>query len=200
MSQGGTSAHAAEPELPELVARAIALADSLAFDNSCLPAQGRLLQAMVRDRPGIVVGETGTGCGVGLAWIVDAASPTVQIVSVERERHRAAKVADLFATVPNVTVLEGNWRRVLDYAPFDLLVLDGGGSGKGPGDTPVDPRAALSPGGTLVIDDLSPRAGWPPMWEGAPDAARMHWLEHPDLLATEVTLTPQMVTIVATRR
>jgi hypothetical protein len=31
-------------------------------------------------------------------------------------------------------------------------------------------------------------------------AARLHWLEHPDLLASEVRLTPTLSTIVAMRR
>jgi predicted O-methyltransferase YrrM len=200
VTQGGTSAYTAERDVPELVMRAVTLAVSLGFDNSCVPAQGRLLQVMVRGRPGAVVGETGTGCGVGLAWIATAADPSTKIVSVERDNKRAAKVTELFAGLPNVTVLNDDWRRLLDHGPFDILVLDGGGSGKGPDNAPIEPAAVLKRGGSLIIDDLSPRLGWPPTWDGSPDATRLHWLEHPQLLATEITVTPDMVTIVGTRR
>lgn len=200
MTPRGTHAYEAEPDVPGLVRRAVELARSMGFDNSCLPAQGRLLQVLVRGRPGGVVGETGTGCGVGLAWMVAAADPATTIFSVERDPDRYRPAVDLFAGCPNVTVLLGQWPVLLDHGPFDLLVLDGGGSGKVPGDDPVRPNLALAAGGTLVIDDLSPRHGWPPLWQGSPDTARAHWLEHPELLSTEVRVAPHMVSIVATRR
>ena len=88
----------------------------------------------------------------------------------------------------------------MDYGPFDLLVLDGGGAGKVPGDVPVNPGQALAPCGTLVIDDFTRPTTAGPRARGLIDKARLHWLEHPDLRATEVQVAPGTVTIVATRR
>ena len=53
-----------------------------------------------------------------------------------------------------------------------LLVLDGGGY-------PPDPEELLKPGGTVVVDDLTPASAWPPRFGGQVDQARMHWLTHP---------------------
>jgi hypothetical protein len=100
----------------------------------------------------------------------------------------------------HVTVLAEDWASLLAHGPFDLLVLDGGGSGKAPGDAAVDPRLALKPFGTLVIDDFTPCTSWPPAHAGQVDLARLHWSQHPDLLATEVVLCAGMSTIVALRR
>jgi predicted O-methyltransferase YrrM len=118
------------------------------------------------------------------------------MVSVEREPGRAASAREIFADRPDVTVVAGDWRD-LPGAPFDLLVLDGGGQGKGT-EEPLDPAGWLRPGGLLVIDDFTPLTGWPPTHEGRPDAARLHWLRHPRLAAAEVRIAPDAATIVAT--
>jgi hypothetical protein len=113
----------------------------------------------------------------------------------------------LFAGRPNVTVLHGDWRLIEGYAPFDLLVLDGGGGGKRENDSPADPARLLRPGGTFVLDDFHPPlAFWPeesgPRVEDGRSvaAARKHWLQHPDLFATEVRVRPDVSTILATRK
>ena len=184
--------------LPPLVARAVELARRLSFDCSCRPEQGRLLQLLARGRTGGVIGETGTGCGVGLAWMLSGAGPGTKLFSVERDGRRAQLVKDIFADQTDVTVLNDDWTALISHGPFDLLVLDGGG--KAPGGTAVDPELILKPFGTLVIDDFTPLASWPPHHDGEIDLARLHWLEHPALLATEVVLCPEMSSIVAVRR
>ena len=200
MSVGGTASYQHERDLPPLVARAVELAQALDFEFSCRPPQGRLLAILAAALPGGRVGESGTGCGVGLAWMVSAAPSSTQFVSAELDPRRAERAAELFSGHPNVAVVAGDWRQILEHAPFDLLVLDGGGSGKTPGDEPVDPAEAVRVGGTLVIDDFTPWKAWPPRFGDAPDRARMHWLEHPDLLVSELTVHPAMSTIVAVRR
>ncbi|WP_243744982.1 O-methyltransferase [Streptomyces hainanensis] len=138
------------------------------------------------------IGETGTGCGVGLAWLASAAPPGARLVSVERDPGRAEAAARLFAGDGRVTVLCGDWREIAGHAPFDLLVLDGGGGGKAPGEEPADPEALLAPGGAVVIDDFTPgRAG--------PDPARAHWLGHPALRAVELRLAPDLSSVVGVR-
>ena len=99
---------------------------------------------------------------------------------------------------PAVVVLDADWTRLRAHAPFQLLALDGGGTGKD-AQPPIDPDEWLEPGGVLLIDDFAPTASWPPTHEGRPDTARLHWLQHPRLLATQVRTQPDAVTIVATR-
>ncbi|MYY87140.1 MULTISPECIES: SAM-dependent methyltransferase [unclassified Streptomyces] len=197
MSTSGTDAYAGLTGLPDLVAEAVELARRLGFPSSCRPEQGRLLHALAAGaRDGI--GETGTGCGVGLAWMIAGRRPGVRIVSVERDQVRAEAAAELFADVPDVEILCGDWTRIYEHGPFDLLVPDGGGNGKKT--SPVDPERLLRPAGTIVIDDFTPMTQWPPLIDGQPDTARLAWLEHPALLCAEVRLAPGLSTLIGTRR
>ncbi|MFJ1751875.1 O-methyltransferase [Kitasatospora sp. NPDC088134] len=197
MSVRGTDGYADAGPLPEPVARAVALARRAGFEQSCRPEQGRLLQALAAGAPGSV-GETGTGCGVGLAWLLAGRRPGVRVVSVEREARLVALVRELFAGVPDLEIVHGDWTRLHAHGPFDLLVLDGGGNAKR--SDPADPDLLLTPVGTLVVDDLTPLTAWPPTHAGRPDTARTHWFDHPSLLTTEVRLAPDLATLLATRR
>lgn len=197
MAIAGTASYAGETDLPPLVRRAAETARRAGFEHSCRPEHGRLLYALARGAD--VIGETGTGCGVGLAWLVTGARPGTRFVSVERDAHRVACARELFAGLPGVEILHGDWTRIGEAAPYDLLVLDGGGQGKD-GTPPADPLRLLHTGGTLVVDDLTPARHWPPQYDGRPDPARMHWLEHPALDAAELRLAPDLAALVATRR
>jgi predicted O-methyltransferase YrrM len=136
VSPKGTAAYDGVPDLPPLVARAVALSRRNGFGNSCRPEHGRLLYALAAGAG--VIGETGTGCGVGLAWLASGARPDARLVSVERDPDRAAQAAELFAGLPQVSIIRGDWREIAAAGPFDLLVLDGGGHGK-QGSEPADP-------------------------------------------------------------
>ena len=202
-----TALYADRTDLPPRVAQAVALANALGFIQCCMPEQGVLLQVLARGRTGGVIGETGTGCGAGLAWMASAVGLETRLVSVEIDAARAAACQALFADLPNVTVLHGDWRLIERHGPFDLLVLDGGGGGKRANDAPADPASLLRPGGTLVLDDFHPSLEfWPeevlPSDEHgrSTTAARTHWLQHPDLFATEVRVHPQVSVILATRK
>lgn len=186
-------------DVPPLVAGALALARQLGFDDSCRPEQGRLLAALAAGRRAGRIGETGTGCGVGLAWLVTGCGERTGVVSVEHDAERARAVRELFAGVPQVRVVHGDWTALTAFGPFDLLVLDGGGTGKD-GGSAADPERMLVPGGTVVIDDFTAAESWPPQHEGALDVARLSWLEHPALLATEVLVGDGCSSIIATRR
>ncbi|MFD7509943.1 O-methyltransferase [Streptomyces sp. NPDC059853] len=199
MTERGTNAYKHHRDVPPLVARAVRTARAAGFAFSCRPEQGRLLHALAGGATAAIA-ETGTGCGVGLAWLAAGAGPGVRLVSVERDAERAALAAGLFADDARVTVLHGDWPAITPHGPYDLLVLDGGGQGKTPGDTPADPRALLTPHGTVAIDDFTPATTWPPTHEGAVDHARLHWLTHPALSATELRLAPDLATVVGTRR
>ena len=198
MAVGGNTAYAGITDLPPLVRAAVELAASQGFDYSCDPAQGKLLSVLARGHTGGRIGETGTGCGVGLAWMLDATDESTSIVSVELDPHRAAASAAQFAGRRGVRVLEGNWTELREHGPFDLLVLDGGGKGKEPeDDPPLDPTDGwLTVGGTIVLDDFIPfdRPG-----ASAHDQARRYWLGHPALQATELRLSPTLATLVGVR-
>ncbi|MFC3576715.1 O-methyltransferase [Streptomyces yaanensis] len=199
MSLTGTDAYDSAGPLPSLVERAVAAARRHGFAHSCRPEQGRLLHTLAGGAAGIV-GETGTGCGVGLAWLASGVREGVRLVSVERDAERARVATEVFADRPEVEILHGDWRRIEERGPYDLLVLDGGGQGKAPGDLAADVTRLLAPDGTVVIDDFTPAPGWPPLHDGVPDTARLHWLEHPALRATELRLARDLSTVVGVRR
>ncbi|MGW5324652.1 O-methyltransferase [Streptomyces sp. NPDC004014] len=199
MATDGTDAYGGAAGLPPLVRDALAAARAHGFPYSCRPEQGRLLHALAGGA-GARIGETGTGLGVGLAWLASGARPGVRLYSVERDPERARLAAAVFAHRPAVSVLTGDWRRIAEHGPFDLLVLDGGGQGKAPGDEPADVAELLAPGGTVVVDDFTPATGWPPLHEGAVDRARLHWLGHPALRSAELRLAADLSAVVGTRR
>jgi predicted O-methyltransferase YrrM len=197
MSLSGTDSYEGAEGLPPLVLRALGLARELGFPSSCRVEQGRLLHALAAGAA-TKIGETGTGCGVGLAWLASGRRAGVSITTVERDAERAGRVRELFADVPDVEVIHDDYTAILRDVPFDLLVVDGGGNGK---QTPaVRPSEVLSPFGSIVIDDFTPMASWPPTYHGAPDEARIGWLSHPELLCTEVRLAPDLSTIIGTYR
>lgn len=194
MTVRGNTAYEGIEHLPSLVREAVAVASSQGFDHSCAPEQGRLLSVLARGYVGRRVGETGTGCGVGLAWMVEATDAATSFVSVEMDATRAGASDGLFASRPNVRIVNADWTALRAFGPFDLLVLDGGGKGKEPADDPpLDPTDGwLAVGGTIVLDDFTP-------YDRAHDEARRYWLDHPALQATELLLTPTLSTVVARR-
>ncbi|MFE2434879.1 O-methyltransferase [Streptomyces sp. NPDC059409] len=197
MSPHGTDAYRDDDgTLPALVVRAVAAARAHGFAFSCRPEQGRLLQLLAAGASHGIA-ETGTGCGVGLAWLASGARPGTRLVSVERDAERVRVAREVFRDRPEVEILHGDWRRVEEHRPYDLLVLDGGGQAKGDG--AADPARLLAPGGTLVVDDFTPATTWPPLFDGAPDHPRLHWLDHPALRSTELRLAPDLAAIVGTR-
>jgi predicted O-methyltransferase YrrM len=200
MAMAGTAAYEeyeADHELPPLVRAAVQLARESGFTYSCLPEHGELLRVLARGVGAGVIGETGTGSGVGLAWLASAAHPDARLISVELDPERAARVAELFQETPQVRILQGDWRELHSYAPFDLLALDGGGQGKG-SDPAIEPGEWLRPGGLVVMDDFAPLTSWPPMFNGEVDVVRQHWLDHPRLRATQIDVTPEWSALLAT--
>jgi predicted O-methyltransferase YrrM len=180
------------PELPPLVERALDLERELGFERSSIPEVGRLLHVLAGQRGRARVGEIGTGTGVGAAWIVSALPPAVPFVTVELDAGLAAAATGLLAEDENVKVLHGDWHELLPpEAPFDLLFYDGGGKQR-PDLDGEHVIGLLVPGGTVVLDDLTP--GRP-----GPDLVREFWLGHPQLAAIELLTTPNTATILAIR-
>ncbi len=189
----------APPPVPERVVRARAAALAAGFPYSCSEPTGRLLAVLAAAKPGGRVGESGTGFGVGTAWLhsgMGLVASGGRLVTVEREPDRAAAAAQVFADDDRVDVLTGDWRLLAGHAPFDVLFCDGGGKRDDP-DAVVD---LLAPGGLLVLDDLTPTDDWPPLFEGAPDVLRLRYLTHPALVAVTVGVRAAEGALVAVRR
>ena len=145
MSLRGTSSYSHTEDLPPRIAAAIEAARSYGFEKSCRPAHGKLLAVLAGGVGGGRIGETGTGCGVGLAWIASGAATDCEIISIELDPQRAAIATEIFSDDPRVSVLADDWMALEAHAPFDLLVLDGGGQGKRPGEAPDRPGPMAQP-------------------------------------------------------
>ena len=183
------------PELPPIVTAALSRARGLGFVSSARMETGRLLATLAAARDGMV-GETGTGAGVGAAWIVSALRPGARLVTVDRDKNLAQSARALFADDDRVEVLDGDWTQLSDRGPFCLLFVDGGAKQDGP-----DAVAALvAAGGTVVLDDFTPSGSWPPVYRGRIDSLREAWLTDERFVAAEVAVTPDAAVLVATRR
>ena len=197
MAIGGTTSYTRQADLPPRVASAVAAARYDGFAASCLPEQGRLLQLLAAGVGASRIGETGTGYGVGLAWMASMAHPDAQLFSIERAEHRALRAQQVFADEPRAKIRCGHWSDLARDAPFDMLVLDGGGQGKGH-EPPLRPADWLRLGAVVIIDDFTPMTCWPPRHSGQVDEARMYWLQHPQLRTTEIRITPTAASLIAT--
>ncbi|MFJ4721298.1 O-methyltransferase [Streptomyces luteogriseus] len=185
-----------ERAVPPRVLAAERLAAEAGFEKSCTAEVGRLLRTAAAAKPGGVVAESGTGAGVGTAWLHSGLGDGARLVTVERDEKLARRAAGVFADDGRVGVLTGDWRLLEQHAPFDVFFCDGGGKRDDPGRV----VELLAPGGILVLDDFTPSAEWPPRFEGVVDELRLFYLTHPDLDATEVLTTPTGSAIVAARR
>lgn len=178
-----------EKDLPEPVRAALRVATELGFQNSCHPGYGRLLRTFAA-RGGRIL-ETGTGCGVGTAWMLSALPAGASLVTVEIDSALADAARRLFFHDRRVRVIEGEARAALALGPFDLIFNDGGLSSEDDFETMVK---ALVAGGVAIKDDL--RWGEP----ASTDPRKALWLGHPDLAAVEVMVAPpDWAAIIATR-
>src|SRR5690242_7684045 len=100
--------YADKAALPALVKRAALLAESFAFRNSCAIVYAPLLQMLAAQVRGGVVGEMGTGAGVGTAWMAGTLGAGSRIVTIEADVPRANAVAELFRDDGRITVLQGD--------------------------------------------------------------------------------------------
>ncbi len=182
--------------VPDRVAAAERHAAASGFTKSCTREVGRLLSATAAAKPRGVVAESGTGAGVGTAWLHSGLAAGARLITVERDETLAAHASAAFADDRRVTVLCGDWTLLAAHAPFDVFFCDGGGKRDAP-DAVVD---LLAPGGVLVLDDFTPSAGWPPVFEGEVDELRLRYLTHPALVATEVLTTARTSAVIAVRR
>ncbi|MDQ1521082.1 MAG: hypothetical protein QOI55_2155 [Actinomycetota bacterium] len=185
-----------ETTYPPKVQQAIALArdlgfpltraDSLDGGPTCsLPGVGRLLATLAAAcTGGARIGETGSGAGVGGAWIASAMPADATLLTVEFDERRARAVQRLFADDDRVTVVHGDANEVIPRtAPFDLLFVDGGLASS---DGVID---LVRVGGQVVVDDVTPtlRLSDAPQYQ-TNDAKRALFFGSPRLVSIEVVL------------
>ncbi|MGW6276264.1 O-methyltransferase [Kribbella sp. NPDC055071] len=180
-------------ELPTLVVRAQAAAAEIGMrltrepiggrGSACLPGVGRFLGVLAAGCVGGVIGEMGTGVGVGTAWMASAMPADCRLITVELDERRASAAQRVFASEPRVKVIRGDAFEVLSRsAPYDLLFADGGDA---------HPEALIDlvrVGGHLVMDDVTPLDRLPPDSPFRTDDPKRAFFANPRLISTEVVL------------
>ena len=185
----------APPDVPPLVTRALELSRQEGFITATRHETGRLLATLAASRAGTLA-ELGTGCGVGSAWISSGTRDDAHVVTAEVDPSLAEKVQEIFAEIPEVEVIAGDWTTLEQYAPFSLLFVDVRDV-KGSVESVCD---LMEPGGVVVLDDFTPCESWPPIFEGRVDVMREQWLSDDRFTAVEVMVSPDSSVLLATRR
>lgn len=203
-----------EIQLPEIVGKANALAEKLGFPlmlngrlagyqgppSACIPQVGKLLQTLAAGKPNGLIGEIGTGAGVGTAWLASGLIGSAHLVSTEIDISRANAVKLLFHDHTNVEVRVGDWHETLNiHEPFDLLFLDAALRKYLVYENWDTMIQYVKTGGQIVMDDLVPIEQWPLEWENNVDLKREFALANPRAIGTEVRTTAATSAMILTR-
>lgn len=186
----------APPNLPPVVARAHQLSRQRGYFSSCRNETGRLLASLAATRDGTLA-ETGTGCGVGSAWLRSGMRSGAHLLTAEHDAALVSAVREMFAGDASVEVLEADWKELAEHGPFSLLFLDVREAKRTGPDTAVD---LVTPGGMVVLDDFTPCETWPPMYEGRVDTMRQQWLLDERFTTAEIMVAADASVLIATRR
>ena len=186
----------APPELPPLVSAALSLSGRRGFVSATRNETGRLLATLAASRTG-TLGEVGTGCGVGSAWLRHGATDSTKIVTAESDPQLAKVVAELFADDGRIEVLAADWTALIERGPFSLLFVDAREAKLSARDVIAE---AVEPGGFVVLDDFTPSMVWPPMYEGRVDTLRQEWLQDKRFTTVEVMVAADAAVLLATKR
>jgi predicted O-methyltransferase YrrM len=148
--------------------------------GTALPEAHALLRMLAFGRD---VLELGSAFGVGSAALAETAR---SVVTIERDPERAAAAREHVRDLPNVRLLEGDWREVADGS-YGLVFADAG-------QHEFERILELTEvGGFIVKDDLTP---------GRPvdsDPVREFLLRDPRLVAAELLLRADVSAIVAVK-
>lgn len=186
----------APTELPSIVSQALDLSRRKGFVTSSRLETGRLLATLASASSG-QLGECGTGCGVGAAWLASSARKGSHVVTAELDEALASAVTELFADDERVTVLTGDWSALQEHGPFSLLFLDVREAKRSGADLVAE---LLEPGGVVVLDDFTPCETWPPMYEGRVDTMRQQWLTDERFTTVEVMVASDAAVLIAAKR
>jgi predicted O-methyltransferase YrrM len=116
---------------------------------SSIPEVQALLRVLAAGRHR--AGEVGAAFGEGSVAIAEGLPPGATLVTVELDPERAEVARKALAPFSNVRLLEGDWRGLQQYGPFDLLFVD-------VHEAKTDPAVLelIEPGGLVMIDDMTP--------------------------------------------
>jgi len=185
-------------DIPEPVAAAHDRASTSGFKLSSEPEVGQLLACLANAVPiGGRILEIGTGCGVGLSWIVHGLGPRadVEVVSVEIDPTIAASTRSV-GWPDWVSIVEGDGADLVGtIGSFNLIFPDA------PGGKIFKLRktvSALRSGGFLLVDDMDLTAHEDPELRGGLASVRERIVNHPDLVYAELPIASGV--IVATKR
>lgn len=181
--------------IPELVRASKDLAKKNKFENSCSDEAGRLLSVLAGQVTKGNILEIGTGFGVGSSWILSAIAPTVQLITVDHSKEKIDLVSNNIRH-SQVEFICGDWKEVITKGPFQFVFADAAAAKIIEAELLVK---TLEVGGMLFMDDFTPEEHFPEEWKGKPDFVREFWLNHTDLFATEIYLTPKTSAILATK-
>lgn len=183
-------------ELPTLVSRAFDVSRRSGYVSFCRNETGRLLATLAATRNGTLA-EFGTGCGVGTAWLRSGIRGDARILTAELDASLAEGAAEIFADDSQVEVVAADWSTLRDRGPFSLLFLDAKEPKSSGADTIVD---LIEPGGIVVLDDFTPCASWPPVFEGRVDVLREQWLTDDRFTTVEVMVASDASVLIAAKR
>jgi predicted O-methyltransferase YrrM len=183
-------------ELPAPVSRAFDVSRRSGYVSFCRNETGRLLAALAATRTGTLA-EFGTGCGVGTAWLRSGIRGDANILTAELDPTLAEAAAEIFEEDPQVEVVAADWSTLRDRGPFSLLFLDAKEPKSSGADTVVD---LVEPGGIVVLDDFTPCASWPPVFDGRVDVVREHWLTDERFTTVEVMVATDAAVLIAVKR
>ena len=185
-------------DIPESVTAAQDRASKSGFALSSEAEVGQLMACLANAVPiGGRILEIGTGCGVGLSWIVHGVGfrNDVEVVSVELD----SALADATRSVgwPSwVAIVEGDGADLVGtIGSFDLIFPDA------PGGKIFKLRKTIStlrPGGFLLVDDMDLTAHEDPELRDGLASVRERIVTHPDLVCAELPVASGV--IVATKR
>lgn len=182
--------------IPPLVRRAKNLARQMHYRFNCSNGTGRLLRLLASQFQGGVIGEIGSGCGVGSAWIISALAPGASFVTVEKDPILAAVVRTLYDNLSMVRVLGGDWMEIVKFGPFSLCYISSNVARFIP---PEAVMQALRLGGMIVIDGFVPLEELIRKGQKSADPLRGFWLNDPRLEATEIYVASNEAVILSAR-
>jgi predicted O-methyltransferase YrrM len=183
-------------ELPTLVSRAFDVSRRSGYVSFCRNETGRLLATLAATRTGTLA-EFGTGCGVGTAWLRSGVPADARILTAELDATLAEAAAEIFVGDPQVEVVAADWSTLRDRGPFSLLFLDAKEPKNSGAETVID---LVEPGGIVVLDDFTPCASWPPVFEGRVDVLREQWLTDERFTTVEVMVASDAAVLIAVKR
>lgn len=150
-----------------------------------------LLRVLASHAKGPVL-DLGTGYGVSAAWMLNGLSVDRELVTIDIDPDRHARVSELFSASRQVRMLCGDWREALRYGPYDLVFVDVGPAKDAGAEEVI---AATSVGGLIVLDDFTPG----PTYRGAHDERWHRWMRHPRLVSCELLTGPETAVVLASR-